>query len=146
MQRPHALAVRTPQVAAPACVPGALARIRLRPQDAKIQPGQRVCFSVRGFDAQGCASELDVKDLEWSLDMASGLRGTLAGSCFRASESTAEAEGVFRVTATREGKRDQASVTVAIADLSDITARRDQDTPNNWPKRTLRKVAWPGPE
>ncbi|MFT3923149.1 MAG: zinc ribbon domain-containing protein [Myxococcales bacterium] len=119
--------VATPE---PACVPGPLARIKLRPQEARIQPGERVCFSARGFDAQGCASELETRDLEWTLEKAPGLRGTLNAGCFRASESTAEAEGTFQITALREGKRDQVTVSVSIADLSDITARRDQGGPN----------------
>ncbi len=115
-----------PEVTPEPCVPGPLTRIKIRPHDAQIQPGQRVCFAVRGFDAKGCAQELEASGVNWSLEKADALRGTLSGGCFRASERTAEAEGVFRVNASREGKRDQVTVTVAIADLSDITARRDQ--------------------
>ncbi len=39
-------------------------------------------------------------------------------------------EGTFQISAGRDGKRDQATVTVSIADLSDIIARRGQDGPN----------------
>jgi hypothetical protein len=89
-----------------------------------------VCFNVRAVDAAGCASELDPTQLAWTLEKAPGLAGSLNGACFRAGDSTAEAEGVFRVTVGYQGKHDRATVDVSIADLSDITAKRDQSAPN----------------
>lgn len=111
------------QAVAP-CELGKISRIRLRPAEAALTPGQRVCFTARAFDAAGCSKDLAAGDVSFSLEKPQPLRATLSGGCFRAADSAAEAEGVYRVAASHAGKRDQATVTVAIADLSDITARR----------------------
>lgn len=109
---------------APACVPGPAARLRLRPSDARITPGERVCFSVRATDAAGCAVELPAEAVSYSLVKPAGAQGTLGGACFRAASSTALAEGMFKVVASGAGLRAEADVSVSAPDLSDITARR----------------------
>lgn len=103
---------------------GTVDRIKLRPAEATLEPGERICFGVRAFDAAGCSRDLKASEVGWALEKAESLRATLSGGCFRAAESAAEAEGTFRVTASHTGKRDQASVKVSITDLSDITAGR----------------------
>jgi hypothetical protein len=114
-----------PLASAPtSCTPGALARLRLRPSDAQIAPGDKVCFTVRGLDAAGCALPSSALSLKWELDKPAGVTGTLSGACFKAAASAAEAEGRFKVVAISGGQRDEAVVSVTSADLSDITARR----------------------
>ena len=108
----------------PACVPGPATRIRLRPEDARVAPGERVCFSVRGFDAAGCSKELAAHEVDFVLGKPSGAEATLHGACFRAAPNAALAEGVFKVTVSSAGMRDSVNVSVSALDLSDITARR----------------------
>jgi hypothetical protein len=108
----------------PACVPGPVARIRLRPTEAKLVPGERVCFQVRGSDAAGCVAEVDESSIRWELKKQAAARGTLVAGCFKAAEAAADAEGTFHVIATSNDMRADAELTVAAADLSDITARR----------------------
>ncbi|HEX5659952.1 MAG TPA: zinc ribbon domain-containing protein [Polyangiales bacterium] len=116
-----------PPVVAPApsaCVPGALARLRLRPESARIAPGEKQCFSVRGLDAAGCTVQLEGSALSWDLKKASGATGTLSGNCFKAASRAAEAEGRFEVSVSIGGVRDKVTLDVASTDLSDIIARR----------------------
>ena len=108
----------------PACVPGPVTRIRLRPAEAKLVPGERVCFQVRPSDAEGCAGELDESTIRWELKKQAAARATLAAGCFKAAEAAADAEGTFHVSAVSGDMRAEAVVTVEAADLSDITARR----------------------
>lgn len=107
-----------------ACVPGAAARIRVRPSEARVGPGERVCFTVRAFDAAGCGKDLAPSAVDFSLAKPNGAEATLSGACFKAAGNAALAEGIFRVSASSGGLRDQASVSVSAVDLSDITARR----------------------
>lgn len=132
LERPElATAPATPTPTAEGCTPGQLTRLRLRPNETQIEPGKRVCFTARGTDAQGCSVDLDPKALSWSLQRTPAIAsGTLATNCFRAAESAAEAEGTFRVIASYQGLRDEASVVVSVPDLSDITARRSRSHPN----------------
>lgn len=118
------------KVPAPDCVSGPVMRVRLRPSEARVEPGERVCFSVRGFDAESCASDVDARTLRWELEKPSAARAALKDGCFKAADLAADAEGVFRVIAAGEGLRAQAEVTVAAPDLSDITARRENTGPN----------------
>jgi hypothetical protein len=115
-----------PAAAAPAatgCTPGPLARLRVRPSELRIGPGERTCLSVRGLDAAGCALP-SLDGVKWELSAPAGARASLSGACFKAAPSAAEAEGTFRIVASRGSLRDEASITVATTDLSDITARR----------------------
>lgn len=105
------------------CTPGPLAKLRLRPSELRVGPGERSCFSVRGTDAAGCVVT-SVGALKWDLTKPSGASATLSGGCFKAASSAAEAEGTFRVTVSAGSLRDEAAVTVRTADLSDITAKR----------------------
>lgn len=114
----------TPAVTTPSCTPGPLARLRLRPSDAQIAPGDKVCFTVRGVDAAGCALPTNAYSLKWELDKPAGVTGTLSGGCFKAAASAAEAEGRFKLVAISGSLRDEAVISVTSADLSDITARR----------------------
>lgn len=109
-----------------ACTPGAPVRISLRPGQARIEPGERVCFRARVVDANGCA--VAGRAITWTLERPASLRGDLSGSCFQASGSAAEAEGTFRVIAQSGSMRARASVEVRTADLSDLIARRAFDT------------------
>ncbi len=106
------------------CVPGPAARLRMRPGEARIAPGERVCFVVRVLDAAGCPLAPEQSGLELSLQHPPGVQGTLSGSCFKAAENAALAEGLFKVEAASGPFRAEASVIVAAPDLSDITARR----------------------
>jgi hypothetical protein len=113
-----------PAPAPAACVPGALAKLRLRPSEARIAPGAKQCFSVRGTDAAGCAVPLASDALSWELKKPHGATGSLSGACFKAAASAAEAEGRFEISVSSGGVRDRATLDVSTADLSDITARR----------------------
>jgi hypothetical protein len=101
-----------------------LSRLRLRPSDAQIAPGDKVCFTVRGVDAAGCALPSSALSLKWELDKPAGVTGTLSSGCFKAAANAAEAEGRFKVVALSGSLRDEAVISVTSADLSDITARR----------------------
>jgi zinc-ribbon domain len=104
------------------CVPGTAARLRLRPSEARIAPGERVCFVVKAVDDSGC--ELSNAAIDLSLQHPPAVQGSLSGSCFKAAESAALAEGVFKVQAASGSLRAEATVVVSTPDLSDITARR----------------------
>jgi hypothetical protein len=108
----------------PACTPGPVTRLRLRPSEARVAPGERVCFTIKALDAAGCPSVLAADALTLSLTKPSGAQGTLQGTCFKTAPSAALAEGVFKVVASTGNVRSEASVTVSALDLSDITARR----------------------
>lgn len=112
------------EAAGPDCVPGEVTRVRLRPNEARIAPGERVCFQPRGFDAEGCARDLPVDAVTFRLEKPATARALLQDNCFRAAASAAEAEGHYRVIAQHGSLRAEASVIVAVPDLSDITARR----------------------
>jgi hypothetical protein len=113
-----------PEAAPPGCTPGPAARIRLRPREATIAPSERVCFTVRVTDAQGCAVPLDPATLKWSLSKPEAALASLSGSCFKAATSAADAEGRFQVAVSSGSLRGESLVLVVPTDLSDITARR----------------------
>lgn len=110
----------------PACTAGAPARIALRPADADLEPGERICFSARVVDAAGCA----VRGTTPSLSLVSppGRTGTLRGACFEAAASAAEGEGAFTVVASSGAFRAEAAVRVSTMDLSDLIARPEEGT------------------
>ncbi|HEY6876471.1 MAG TPA: zinc ribbon domain-containing protein [Polyangiales bacterium] len=116
--------ITEPAAASAPCVPGPLAKLRLRPSDARIAPGEKQCFTVRGTDAAGCAVPLDQDALEWELKKPNGATGALSGGCFKAAPSAAEAEGHFEVSVSSGGVRDKAPIHVTTTDLSDIIAKR----------------------
>lgn len=106
------------------CVPGAPTRLRLRPAESRIAPGDRVCFSARAFDAKGCAINVVEGKLDFRLTRPSGAEGVLVGNCFRAAGNAALAEGQFKISVSQDGLKADATITVSAPDLSDITARR----------------------
>jgi hypothetical protein len=108
----------------PPCVAGPLTRIRLRPLETKLAPGERVCFTVRGLDAEGCPGDVDPATLRWELKKQPAARGALQGACFKAADAAAESEGTFHVGVSSGDMHAEAVITVAATDLSDITARR----------------------
>ncbi|HEX6245840.1 MAG TPA: zinc ribbon domain-containing protein [Polyangiales bacterium] len=114
----------TPATPAPACVPGPATRLRLRPADARLAPGERLCFSARATDAAGCAVELAQDAVSYALQRPAGVEGALNGSCFKAAANAALAEGQFKLVASSGSLRAEASINVSAPDLSDITARR----------------------
>jgi hypothetical protein len=106
------------------CTIQTASRIRLRPSEAVLQPGQRACFSVIESDAHGC-SKPRAAGVQWAIEEPAGSRGsTLHDGCFRAAQNAAEAEGTFRIIANVGAFRAHAQVRVRAADLSEITARR----------------------
>jgi len=119
-----------PPLPAPSCIAGTPTRLRIRPSEARIEPGQRVCFTVQGVDASGCAGDLDMQSVRWELKKPEAARAQLADGCFRAAPSAADAEGNFRVSALRDALRAEAKIAVVAADLSDITARRGTTAPS----------------
>lgn len=112
-----------PEPPEPACDPGPAARIRLRPATSQVAPGERVCLNARVVDARGCA--VPGRRVRYELRHAAQLSGRLEGRCFHAADTSAEAEGLFRIIATSEDLRAQATIRVAPVDLSDLTARTE---------------------
>lgn len=116
-------AVATTQAAQPeGCRPGAAASISLRPKQAEIEVGEKVCFKARVADASDCV--LPSPNVTWHLSHSKALRGTLNGPCFTAADTAAEAEGAFRVTAKSGAAEAEAVVEVKRMDLSALIARR----------------------
>lgn len=105
-----------------ACVPGAAATLAVRPQHARVELGERVCFRASASDAAGCP--LPQAPIRWSIAHDEGIAGRLEGDCFVAGERAAEAEGTFRVTATIGALATTAVVQVQAADLSSLLAKR----------------------
>jgi len=106
----------------PACTPGAPARMRLGPATAEIEPGGQVRFRAQVVDSSGCA--IGNPTVRWELRRPASVRGELRNGVFEAAESSAEAEGEFRITATSGELTAEATVTVRTADLSDLIAKR----------------------
>ena len=103
------------------CTPNGPLELRIAPANATIEPGARVCFHAHQTDAKGCVAG-DAADPRWSFDAIPGRRATLDGSCFVASDVTAEAEGDFHITVQSGSARGHAIVHVAPKDLSDLIA------------------------
>lgn len=105
------------------CKPGAPARLRLRPAESRIAPGDRVCFTAKVVDGAGCVVG-SAPSATFHLSKPQGAEGSLSGSCFKAAANAALAEGQFKISASSVGLRADATITVSAPDLSDITARR----------------------
>ena len=106
----------------PTCTPGEPARIRLRPEEAEIEPGGLVRFSARVVDSAGCP--IRGRNIRWSLTGSEGANGTMDDGLFTAAENAAEAEGEFTIRASAGPLRAESTVVVRTADLSDLIARR----------------------
>lgn len=107
--------------APPGCKPGAPARVSLRPREAELELGQKLCLQVKVEDQSGCPIP-DVP-LAWSLEHKPAIRGTLQGNCFQAGERSAEAEGHFEVLAAAGAVRGRATVHVVAHTLRELTAK-----------------------
>jgi hypothetical protein len=97
------------------CTAGAAARVVVRPADAQVEPGERVCFQARVVDASGCA----LRDQSAELSLGGGSVGALRGSCFEATSA-----GNATIVARAGALEGRASVRVQTLDLSGLVARR----------------------
>lgn len=125
---PVAVAVQPTATVEPApreakgCRPGPAANISLRPKQAEIEAGERVCFKPRVSDSTDCV--LPNADVSYSLSAPKGVRGTLANGCFNAGD----AEGQFKIVAKSGRAQTEAIVTVKRLDLSALIARRMENS------------------
>jgi hypothetical protein len=118
-----ATATKTPAATTrPACQPGPAKRIVVRPRNADIELGQTQCFHARVLDAAGC--QLEGVEPRWSLEHAPAIKASLERGCFRAGQSSAEAEGSFTVIASHAGVKAEASVEVSAVSLPALLAKR----------------------
>lgn len=108
------------------CRPGAAANIALRPKQAEIEAGERVCFKPRVSDSTDCV--LPNADVSFQLSAPKGARGSLSAGCFTAAESAAEAQGEFRIIAKSGRAQTEALVVVKRMDLSSLIARRMENS------------------
>jgi len=111
-----------PEPERPACTPGDPARLRLRPTEARVEPGGEARFRARVVDGAGCP--IPDRGVRWELRSPSAASAELRGGLFQAADTAAEAEGEFRVIATSGDLRAQATVVVRTPDLSDLIAKR----------------------
>ena len=100
------------------CRPGPAVNLSLRPRQAELEVGERVCFKPRVSDATDCV--LPNADVSYQLSAPKGARGSLANGCFTA----ANAEGQFRIVAKSGRAQAEALVTVKRMDMSSLIARR----------------------
>jgi len=107
----------TPDPPEPACTPGAPARVVIRPSSADTAPGERVCFSARVVDAQGCW----VRSSGVDLSVASGSIGAIRGTCLEVT-----AAGEASVLARAGALEARATVRSSSLDLSGLIARRGE--------------------
>jgi len=114
-------AAQAPPARAP-CQPGPAKRIVVRPRSADIELGQTQCFHARVLDAAGC--QLTAAEPRWSLEHAPAIKAQLERGCFRAGQSSAEAEGSFKVVARHAGLTAEASVQVSAVSLPALLAKR----------------------
>ncbi|MFM2420560.1 MAG: hypothetical protein RL385_5283 [Pseudomonadota bacterium] len=108
----------------PACRPGPLASLKLRPAEVRVVPGKRICFQLVGFDATGCA--LGAGLAAGALGAGSPdlmTHGRLSGMCFTANADATVTGTTVRVFAEANGHRADAVIRIAQPDLSGITAQ-----------------------
>ncbi len=101
----------------PACTPGAPARVTVRPGSTDAAIGDRVCFTGRVYDAQGCW----VRGSSVDLSVAAGDVGALRSGCIevaRAGEAT-----IVGRSGALEGR---ATLRAVSMDLSGLIARRGE--------------------
>jgi len=108
------------------CRPGAAANISLRPKQADIEVGERVCFKPRVSDATDCV--LPNADVSFQLSAPKGSRGSLSNGCFIAANDADNAEGEFRIIAKSGRAQTEAIVSVKRLDLSSLIARRMENS------------------
>jgi hypothetical protein len=110
------------QAQAPSCVPGKPVHLALRPHQAELELGGRICFEARVTDAKNCP--LDKPAVAWSLDHKPGITARLTGSCFQAESGSAEGEGSFTVTAMHSSLHASAKIEVSASTLPNLIAMR----------------------
>ena len=98
----------------PACTPGPPVRVALRPASPNIATGERVCFTARLVDANGCA----VPGGGAATFDESGPAGELRGNCFTATATS----GTATITGHVGASTGSATVTIVSSDLSDLIA------------------------
>jgi hypothetical protein len=116
-------AIEPLQREAKGCRPGPAANISLRPKQAEVEVGERVCFKPRVSDATDCV--LPNAEVSFQLSAPRGSRGALSSGCFTAA---AEAEGEFRIIAKSGRVQTEALVVVKRMDLSSLIARRMENS------------------
>ena len=118
---PAATAPQPPPLEA-GCVPGAPARLTVRPRQARLELGGKACLPARVSDANGCP--IPAASVSWGLRAPPGMRGSLRQGCFQAGERAAESEGRFMILARSGELRSDAVIHVEAEDLSALLARR----------------------
>lgn len=101
----------------PACTPGAAARVTLRPGSSDVAVGERVCFTARVVDAQGCT----VRTSSAELSVSSGDIGVLRSGCLEVSRA-----GETSLVARSGSFEARATVRATSMDLSGLIARRGE--------------------
>ncbi|MET0391080.1 MAG: hypothetical protein ABW321_34225 [Polyangiales bacterium] len=103
--------------------PGNATAISVKPERAEIELGEKLCFRVRVSDDNDCNVPI-TSEVIYLLYQPKGLRGTLVGGCFTASDSAADGQGEFRVVVKRGDLHAESTIAVRRVDLSSIMARR----------------------
>ncbi len=106
-----------PEPPEPACTPGAPARVVIRPSSTDTAPGERVCFTARVVDRQGCS----VRSISVELSVVAGSVGALRGSCLEVTSA-----GETTVLARAGELEARATVRSSSLDLSGLIARRGE--------------------
>jgi LPXTG-motif cell wall-anchored protein len=102
---------------------GPTRRLVVTPREARIGPGERVCFAAQGYDENNCRFAVNAAWVATQDDQEVG--GLLSrGGCFSAGATAADSEGVYEVSARFEGKKSSARVHVTFPDLGDLLAAR----------------------
>jgi len=102
---------------------GPAAALAVTPKEVRIGPGERICFTARGRDKNGCRFPVQASWTAYQRGQEIG--GLLSRrGCFSAGENAAEAEGEYEVVARLEKLRARAEVTVAFPELGDLLAAR----------------------
>ncbi len=104
-------------------VHGPARRLSVVPREARIGPGERVCFAANGLDDNGCRFGVNATWIATQDGQEVG--GLLSrGGCFSAGANAADSEGTYEITARFEGKKATARVVVTFPDLGDLLAAR----------------------
>lgn len=108
----------------PGCTPsGPVKKLSMLPETVRLNPGERVCFRVFGFDSADCRHKVDA-----SFRVTQGgqaVPGLIQGlGCFVAGQTAAESEGVYEVTARLGNYVVSSRVEVVFPDLGELLAAR----------------------
>ncbi|MFO8070649.1 MAG: zinc ribbon domain-containing protein [Polyangia bacterium] len=102
---------------------GQASALVVTPRNVRIGPGERICFTARGRDKNGCRFPVQAT---WTAYQGGREVGGLLSrrGCFSAGKNAAEAEGEYEVVARLEKLAARAEVTVAFPELGDLLAAR----------------------